>query len=68
MVFRFELRRVVSKNKSLLIDKLGYFNSDISFRFLSLNTLKIGLWLNKGAFFKNSSKFVKYLIHFFVNF
>lgn len=43
VVFRFELRRVVSRNKSLLIDNLGYFNSDLSFRFLSLNTLRFGL-------------------------
>ena len=68
IVFRFELHRLVSRNKSLLLSKMGYFNADSSFRFLALNTLSLGLWLNKGAFFKNAPKFAKYLVSFFINY
>ena len=43
VVFRFELRCLSKNSRSTLVEKLGFFNSDSSFRYLSLNTYRFGL-------------------------
>jgi len=42
LIFRFDLCRVVGKNKKLLVEKLGFYNANKNSRFLAFNFLRFG--------------------------
>ena len=54
------------KGKKVLIERLGYFNADISCRYMTINTLRLGYWMNKGSLIKKPNKFVKYVINLLI--
>ena len=53
-VFKIELYKVLSSGKSVFVEKLGYYDSNINARVLAIDTEKFGYWLNRGAKIKKS--------------
>lgn len=50
------------RNRSMYIEKLGFFNPNIKERLFFINTYRLAFWLNKGVLINDNVK--KFLVKF----
>lgn len=54
IIFQIVIHKILSKGSTKFVEKIGFYNTDPKKKVISLNSEKLGFWLNRGATINSS--------------